>query len=140
MLTEHGPLTFVEIQVTAGRIAREYARLDGLFRAKFVSFERKRYANLSHTPNKAMNLNSYIGLLGQRCREVMRLDGLYVEPASDGSLHFPDPEFIVSVDADSLITSDYALQLVRGIRRPRQRACGHCTVPVHRRLQVRRVC
>ena len=45
-------------------IAAEYDRLAEVFRVELSSFERKRYANLSHAPNKAMNLNSYIGLLG----------------------------------------------------------------------------
>ena len=31
---------------------------------RVTSFERKRYRSLSHEPNKAMNLNSYIGLMG----------------------------------------------------------------------------
>ena len=34
------------------------------FRAELTWFERKLYASLSHEPNKAMNLNSYIGLMG----------------------------------------------------------------------------
>ena len=36
----------------------------GSFRAELTSFERKQYVSLSHEPNKAMNLNSYIGLMG----------------------------------------------------------------------------
>ena len=35
-----------------------------------TSFERKQYVSLSHEANKAMNLNSYIGLMGGRYREV----------------------------------------------------------------------
>ena len=41
-----------------------YRRLVWTFRAELTSFERKRYVSLSHEPNKAMNLNSYIGLMG----------------------------------------------------------------------------
>jgi cellulose synthase/poly-beta-1,6-N-acetylglucosamine synthase-like glycosyltransferase len=105
---------------TSASTAQEYARLAGLFRVKFVSFERKRYVNLSHIPNKAMNLNSYIGLFNQHCREVLQPEGLYIEPAPapDATLHFPDPEFVIVLDADSLITSDYALRLVQVMRRP----------------------
>jgi hypothetical protein len=40
-----------------------------MFDVALTSFERKRFANLSHEPNKAMNLNTYIGLLGKRYRE-----------------------------------------------------------------------
>jgi len=42
-------------------LLKEYRRLASLFRVEVTSFERKRYANLSHEPNKAMNLNSYLG-------------------------------------------------------------------------------
>ena len=40
---------------------RLYRRLVWTFRAEITSFERKRYVSLSHEPNKAMNLNSYLG-------------------------------------------------------------------------------
>lgn len=58
------------------RLRREYRRLACLFRVQVTSFERKRYANLSHAPNKAMNLNSYLGLLGKSWRETRRGDQL----------------------------------------------------------------
>src|SRR5436190_1988563 len=45
-----------------------YRWLVSLFDVSVSSFERKRYANLSHAPNKAMNLTSYIGLMGRSCR------------------------------------------------------------------------
>ena len=48
---------------------REYRRLAALFAAEISCFERKRYVNLSHEPNKAMNLNSYLGLMGRSFRE-----------------------------------------------------------------------
>ena len=49
-----------------------------------ASFQRKRYANLSHEPNKAMNLNSYIGLAGGAYREVETERGLRLVPAGGG--------------------------------------------------------
>ena len=49
---------------------RLYRRLVWTFRAEVTSFERKKYISLSHEPNKAMNLNSYIGLMGGSYREV----------------------------------------------------------------------
>jgi cellulose synthase/poly-beta-1,6-N-acetylglucosamine synthase-like glycosyltransferase len=113
------------------RVARDYARLAALFRVRFDSFERKKYINLSHAPNKAMNLNSYLGLLGQNCREVLRSDGLHIAPVGDGeaTLSMPDPEFIVSVDADSLVTSDYALRLVAVMRAPGNERIGVAQCP-----------
>jgi hypothetical protein len=50
--------------------SREYRRLAALFRVAFSSFERKRYDNLSHEPNKAMNLNSYLSVMGGSFQEV----------------------------------------------------------------------
>ncbi len=41
-----------------------YRRLLARFEVGVSAFERKRCANLSHEPNKGMNLNSYICLLG----------------------------------------------------------------------------
>ena len=46
------------------RARQLYLRLARTFRAELSSFERKRYVSLSHEANKAMNLNSYIGLMG----------------------------------------------------------------------------
>jgi hypothetical protein len=43
---------------------RLYRRLVWTFGVRVTSFERKKYVSLSHEPNKAMNLNSYIGLMG----------------------------------------------------------------------------
>jgi len=96
------------------RIAREYRRLASLFSVEFSSFERKLYANLSHVPNKAMNLNSYLSLLGKSFREVIRDDGRYLAACSDqvATLIVPTSEYVATVDADSLITSDYAIRLV----------------------------
>ena len=104
----------------AADIAAEYHRLSRLFHVEFASFERKQYVNLSHEPNKAMNLNSYIGLMGQRLREVRRSDGVHLEPAAPGeaTLAIPDADFLITLDADSLIAPDYALRLIHLMRQP----------------------
>ena len=62
------------------KIIREYRRLVAVFNVEMTSFERKRYENLSHASNKAMNLNSYIGLLGKDFREVYQNKNLYLRP------------------------------------------------------------
>jgi hypothetical protein len=51
-------------KLTIDRLEQLYHRLVWTFQAKLSSFTRKRYASLSAEPNKAMNLNSYIGLMG----------------------------------------------------------------------------
>ena len=59
-----------------------YAQLAARFEVEFDVFERKQYCNLSHEPNKAMNLNSFLGLMGKRVKPVRRKDGVYLEETS----------------------------------------------------------
>jgi cellulose synthase (UDP-forming) len=101
--------------LTLEEIADEYRRLATLFRVEFSSFERKRYENLSHAPNKAMNLNSYIALIGKTFREVQHQSGLVLEEceSSDGTIYVPVAPYIATIDADSFVTWDFALQLVQ---------------------------
>ena len=95
-------------------ILRHYRQIASLFRVSLSSFERKRYINLSHEANKAMNLNSYIGLIGRSFREVRRDNGLHLEytvgPKAD--LIVPPADFLIMLDADSLLTPDYAIRLI----------------------------
>ena len=51
------------------RIRELYVRLVRIFNTRLETFERKAYASLSHEANKAMNLNAYISLMGQRWRK-----------------------------------------------------------------------
>ena len=69
-----------------------YRRMAQRFDVTLSSFERKRYANLSHEPNKAMNLNSYIGCLGG-ARGARHAGGVHLVPArpGDGRLVVPEP-------------------------------------------------
>lgn len=101
-------------------LLRGYRRLAAQFEVEISSFERKRYQNLSHEPNKAMNLNSYLGLLGRRMRGVPRNDGLYLEDAGEGEagLLVEDAEYVVTLDADSVLAPDYVLRLLQWLRKP----------------------
>jgi cellulose synthase/poly-beta-1,6-N-acetylglucosamine synthase-like glycosyltransferase len=101
-------------------IEATYRRLAAQFDVELTSFERKRYDNLSHEPNKAMNLNSYIGLLGGMFRETTCNGRLLLEGTSgtDADLSVPASEFIVAVDADSVLTPDYVIRLVHVAREP----------------------
>lgn len=103
-------------------LSKEYRRLSTLFRVEVTSFERKRYRNLSHEPNKAMNLNSYIGLLGKNVEEVRRDDGLCLEVREDdwrkGGEVIADATYVLTLDADSLLMPDYALRMVDVMERP----------------------
>jgi len=95
----------------------EYRRLAALFRVEIASFERKRYENLSHEPNKAMNLNSYLALMGGTYREVKCAWGagtlLRKSPRTLGALHFPDAPLVLTLDADSVLDPGYASRLAR---------------------------
>jgi cellulose synthase (UDP-forming) len=109
-----------EYPPTAERIELEYRRLTALFAAPTACFERKRFANLSHAPNKAMNLNSYLGLIGRSFREVNRPDGLFLEECDPeiADLRIPDADYVITLDADSLLLSDYALRLTYVMDQP----------------------
>ena len=99
---------------TCAIIRREYRRLASLFSAEVTSFERKLYENLSHQSNKAMNLNAYIGLMGGRFVEK-RCDGrvhLVAADTTEASMLVPDADYLITLDADSLILPDYAKRLV----------------------------
>jgi len=96
-------------------IDREYGRLKSLFCSDISSFQRKQYANLSHAPNKAMNLNAYIGLIGGCYRFVARKGGVFLEEAEDGDadLVVPPTEFVLTLDADSIVRPSYVIELAR---------------------------
>ncbi|MBI5262556.1 MAG: glycosyltransferase [Bradyrhizobium sp.] len=97
------------------QIRREYRRLATLFAVPIDCFERKRFGNLSHAPNKAMNLNSYIGLIGRafRVERSRGNDPLLVEcPENEADLVVPCADYVITVDADSIILPDYIAKLV----------------------------
>jgi hypothetical protein len=98
----------------AARLAHHYRRLVALLTVEIASFERKRYVNLSCAPNKAMNLNSYIGLIGHTYREIKREDGLHLVECApiDATVVVPPADYLLTIDADSIVLPDYALRLV----------------------------
>jgi cellulose synthase (UDP-forming) len=99
-------------------VAAEVEQLRGRFTVDIASFERKRYVNLSHGKNKAMNLNSFIALLGHRFDEVQSIDGLWLQPSEHGRLCVPSAAYLVTLDADSMLLPDYAACLVGILERP----------------------
>jgi len=101
-------------------LVEEYQRLAARFRLEVASFERKHFANLSHETNKAMNLNSYIALLGRHWRIVHAVDGLLLEPAEPegADLSVAEADYVLMVDADSVIAPDYALRLSHLLAQP----------------------
>ena len=112
--------------------APDNIRLASLFDAEVVSFERKQFVNLSHEPNKAMNLNAYISLLGRSFQTRRQAHTNLIEEVSPGlaDLHIPRADYIITLDADSILLPDYALRLVEVIE---ETASCRCSDSLHRR-------
>ena len=102
------------------RLDELYLRLTWIFNVSTETFERKKYASLSHEANKAMNLNAYISLMGHSWQEEATADGVVLRKVqgdaeledTDRILDFPDTTYLLTLDADSLLLRDYCLRLV----------------------------
>ncbi len=96
------------------RLLELYRRLVWTFRVELSSFERKQYVSLSHEANKAMNLNSYIGLMGGAYRDTMTVSGRELVPVKPGhgDWEIPEPDYVLTLDADSVLLPEYCLRLV----------------------------
>ncbi|WP_239075379.1 EAL domain-containing protein [Planosporangium flavigriseum] len=103
-----------EAALPVQRLVQLYRRLLAICDVSVTSFERKRYVSLSSEPNKAMNLNSYIGLMGGSYQEVSTPLGVALVPAGPGrgELTIPDPDYVLTLDADSVLLPEYCLRLV----------------------------
>lgn len=102
-------------QLSRSRVHELYRRLVWIFRVEIEIFERKKYASLSHDASKAMNLNSYIGLMGGKYSQEQTPDGPILVPTKtkgSNNIVIPDSEFILTLDADSILLRDYCLRLV----------------------------
>ncbi len=108
-------------ELPASRILQLYERLTWIFDAQINVFERKKFASLSHESNKAMNLNSYIGLMGGRYKLRQTPDGAILQSASaKGKADFivPDSDYLLTLDADSILLKEYCLRLVYFLEQP----------------------
>src|SRR5262249_28676685 len=101
-------------KISAARMAQLYRRLAWTFRCEVTAFQRKQYASLSAEPNKAMNLNSYIGLMGGAYREDNTPAGLVVTAVDEHEADrvVPESDYVLTIDADSVIMPEYCLRLV----------------------------
>ncbi|RYV50394.1 glycosyltransferase family 2 protein [Pengzhenrongella frigida] len=105
--------------VPAERLSQLWRRLVWTFDADLSSFERKAYAHLPHDANKAMNLNAYIGLMGRRVRQVETRLGLVLrDTEADDSFLIPDSDYLLTLDADSVLLREYCLRLVYHLELP----------------------
>jgi cellulose synthase/poly-beta-1,6-N-acetylglucosamine synthase-like glycosyltransferase len=132
--------TDADSSIPAVRAVELQRRLAWTFSAELSTFERKRYANLSHEANKAMNLNSYIGLLGGSYAHEDSAEGTILRPvATDpdttaggattggtattadtdtADLVVPASDYVLTLDADSILLRDYCLRLVYFLEQP----------------------
>jgi cellulose synthase (UDP-forming) len=96
------------------RLGQLYQRLSWIFNVKTETFERKMFGSLSHEANKAMNLNSYISLMGHRWNREDAAGTVVLREAADdepADLVIPNTEYLLTLDADSLLLRDYCLRL-----------------------------
>lgn len=103
------------------RLEQLAQRLVSIFGAKLDLFERKRYISLSHEANKAMNLNAYIGLMGGAYRKEVTPDGIVLlatDTPSSTDLVIPDTDFVLTLDADSMLLREYCSRLVYFLQQP----------------------
>lgn len=108
-------------RLPASRLQQLYRRLVWIFDVEVGVFERKKYASLSHEANKAMNLNAYIGLMGGTYHQEATPDGTILVKSDrrrPGDLTVPDSEFVLTLDADSILLRDYCLRLVYFLQQP----------------------
>ncbi len=104
-----------ELAPTPKRMLELHRRLVWVFTAEMDTFERKAFTSLSHEANKAMNLNAYIGLMGRSFRrEDDRTSSVLweVDDPSQANFSVPDSEYLLTLDADSLLLKDYCLRLI----------------------------
>lgn len=108
-------------QFSMDRLSQLYCRLVWIFRAELEVFERKKYISLSHEANKAMNLNSYIGLMGGMYKKEQTPDGVVLMPVmrrKEADMIVRETEFVLTLDADSVLLRDYCLRLVHLLEQP----------------------
>jgi cellulose synthase (UDP-forming) len=98
-----GPL---DLETLTGHLRR----LSIMFKFDIEMFERKRFANCTHAPNKASNLNAYLGLQGGSFKIALRKGQHWldrVESQADADISIRDAQFVVVLDADSFMHPAY---------------------------------
>ena len=120
-----------ESTVSRRRVHQLYLRLERIFSAELTYFERKKYASLSHEPNKAMNLNSYLGLMGgEYCTVPSPKGPMLVESHGyPADVSIPDSDYVLTLDADSILLPEYCLRLVHYMEQPQNQDVAVAQTP-----------
>jgi hypothetical protein len=118
-------------RATADDVHAAYRRLRWVFGAEVATFERKRYASLSHEANKAMNINAYLGLMGGSYLDLVDGDGArrLVPSIEPDARQFPSSDYVLTLDADSALLMGYCGRLVEVMGRPENRDAAVIQTP-----------
>jgi hypothetical protein len=80
-----------------------------------------------------MNLNSYMGLMGGSFIDERTSAGRILIPCHpddpEATLHVPNPEFVLNLDADSVLLPEYCLRLVHLFDQPGNERVGVAQTP-----------
>jgi cellulose synthase (UDP-forming) len=124
-------------------VLAEYAYIRDLFATEVNVLQRKAFANLSQEPNKAMNINSYISLMGGRFRVDVpgTRKPVLVPVGTDepADVEIRETDYIITLDADSILDHSYAATLIDLMERRRNRRVAVAQTPVQRRCRFRQL-
>lgn len=117
---------------TKTELITEYRYLRDMFDVSVTFMQRKAFSNLSHEPNKAMNINSYLSLMGDDYGVVA--DGVSqsltpIDDATEAYISIPDADYVVTLDADSIVDHSYASTLIDIMEQPENRRIAVAQTP-----------
>lgn len=103
-------------------LLEEHAYLRDMFSTQIQVMQRKQFANLSQEPNKAMNINSYLSLMGgaytitkpQHKKPYLSR----TNQPEQADIIVPETDYVITLDADSIIDHRYAATLIEMMERP----------------------
>jgi cellulose synthase (UDP-forming) len=117
----HRMADVVSTESSAGALVMWSGRLRALFDVELSRFERKQWVNLPHEANKAMNINAYLSLVGKAWAfDADEQDQLFLtETVTErADLVVPDADYVVTLDADSILDPHYVIRLVGQMELP----------------------
>jgi cellulose synthase (UDP-forming) len=115
-------------------------RLEAIASRSIRVFSRKRYANLTRRPTKAMNLNAFLSLLGGRWRETEEENQLILvaaQPEQSALWDLPEHDLVSVLDADTLLRFDYMDETLEAFYEPGGERVGIAFVMARANLTIR---
>ncbi len=117
-------------------IAGELNRLTYLFKTRVEFFERKLYVNMPKAADKATNLNAYLSLIGRCFIKQEREDGTHIIEVDEAvrnprfeTLKVEDTDYVLVLDADSIVFPRYAKTLLGIMEAPGGEKIGVAQTP-----------